>query len=134
MKIIRNLAAIGILFSSASAYTSTLPTPEEVQGIINACGAGRSVEVVGELNLSFEKLFAGKVEGEGKLSDLAGIIANIKDDKLKVEVYQLYLSCLVPSLSKASPQKKISGEGSQTTTGDKSPIINNTDGPVSISY
>ena len=131
MKIIRNLVAIGVLFSSASAYTYTnsLPTPEEVQGIINACGAGRSVEALGELNISFEKLFAGKVDGKGKISDLAGIIANIEDDKLKVEVYQLYLSCLVPSLT-----KKNSGEGNTTTTGDNSPIINNTDGNVSISY
>lgn len=134
MKIIRNLVAIGILFSSASAYTSSLPTPEEVQGTINACGAGRSAEAVGELNLSFEKLFAGKIEGEGKISDLAGIIANIKDDKLKVEVYQLYLSCLIPALSENSLPKKDSGDNNKTTTGDKSPIVDNTEGDVSIKY
>ena len=38
MKYIKILAAIGALLASTSTHANTLPTPEEVQGIINIYG------------------------------------------------------------------------------------------------
>lgn len=113
MDFVKNTLLITALLLPYPTYAaSNLPTPEEVQGVINVCAAGRSVEAVGAFNLSYKKLFSGEIkgEGEGKLSDLGGIIATIEDDKLKVEVYGLYLTCVMPLLSDA---KK---ESSTTTT------------------
>lgn len=98
MKCMKILIFLGALLTSISAHSKTLPTPEEVQGIINVCGAGRSVEAVGELGLSYKKFFSGEVGGEGELKDLVGIITVIKDQELQAEVYQLYLSCVMPLL------------------------------------
>ena len=106
MKPIKTFLIIGALLTPITASANNLPTPEEVQGIINACAMGRSVEVTGELNLSFEKLFSGKIEGEGKISDLGGIISSIKDDKLKLEAFKIYNDCITPKLSKQATIKK----------------------------
>ena len=123
MKITKNCLIISILlvfFSSLSARADSLPTPDEVQGIINVCSAGRSVEVIGEINLSVKKLFSGEIEGEGKISDLGGIIASIEDEKLKVEVFKLYHSCIVPLIteyiqSNKDQSKESSNEEKEST-------------------
>lgn len=131
MLFIKNCIAIGVLITPFFSYASTLPTPEEVQGSINACAAGRSVEVVGEINLSFEKLFSGGVQGEGKLSDLGGIIASIEDDKLKVEVYKIYMNCIMPMLkvgmSNKTP-KASTNSNNQKSSGSNSPNFNISNG------
>lgn len=95
------------LFIPFTSSAEKLPTPEEVQGIINACAAGRSVEVKGEIDVSFKKLLSGSASGGagGKISDLGGIIASIEDDKLKVEVFKLYHSCIIPLLQKNSSKE-----------------------------
>lgn len=139
MKLVKNTLLIGALLLPYPTYAaSNLPTPDEVQGIINVCAAGRSVEAVGALNLSYKKLFSGEIKGsgEGKLSDLGGIIATIDDDKLKVEVYGLYLTCVMPALTEAAKAKaddgKDDGSINQTTTGNNSPAIISNGGTVNF--
>lgn len=96
MRLKKMFVALGILFPVLSAHGGSLPTPEEVQGVINVCSAGRSVEVKGELDLSIDKLFSGEFKGEGRINDLGGIIAEINDEKLKLEAFSMYQNCILP--------------------------------------
>lgn len=147
MSYIARYVILAILMIPVSANSNSLPTTEEVQGIINVCAAGRSVEIVGELQLSFDKLFSGDFQGNGKITDLGGIIASIKDDKLKVEVFKIYSSCITPLLNshlstESRSPASIESEGGksasssleQTSHGEKSPNINSINGDVTINY
>lgn len=128
---VKRLVLTGALLTTPIGQANSLPTPEEVQGIINACSAGRTAEVIGQVNLSFDKLFSGDLSGEGKISDLGGIIASIEDEKLKVEVYKLYITCIVPLLHKSTSDKdseNSSTSNGQSSSGNNSPNINFTNG------
>lgn len=150
MNFMKYFSAVGILLTSTFVYSNNLPTPEEVQGIINVCSAGRSVEVTGELDLSVKKMFSGDFKGQGQISDLGGIIAGIDDEKLKLEAYSIYVSCIMPSLSKAQAKAdetknsreestgvSIKFEGNNNTvgtinTGDKNVTIGTINGDLSL--
>lgn len=93
-------------FISFVLHANDLPTPEEVQGVINVCSAGRSVKVSGELGLAFKKLFDKGVDGQGETTDIGGIIGSIEDDQLKTKVFEMYQKCVMPLLHKNLNKKE----------------------------
>lgn len=86
-------AVLLLAFTLNTSYA--LPSPESVQGIINLCAGGRSVEVQANLNVSLLKWISGASgKGEAKISDIGAIIKLTKDDKIRVEALTVYHSCL----------------------------------------
>lgn len=126
-----------MVFLPEIAYPRNLPTEEEIHGIVNQCAAGRVQKVKGDLeaaiNIWRKKAIAAS--GEASLSDLGGIINEIKDDKTKLEAYKIYVDCIIKImpqyLSEKSDQKT---EIYQETHGNQSPAINTGSGSANINY
>lgn len=119
--IIVSSATLLLTFTLNSAYA--LPSTEAVQGVINLCAGGRSVEVQANLNASLQKWLSGASgKGNAKISDIGAIIKLTKDDKIRVEALSVYHSCLktmIPMfMSQEAKEKKTEkkSEGGNTFT------------------
>ena len=98
MNLFKKHLMYGVLVLSCSVSATPLPTPEEARELIKVCTFERSDEVVNKLNLSFGKLLSKSTKAEESSADLGSIIESIKDDNLKLEVRDIYVSCLKPLL------------------------------------
>ena len=83
---------------------------------------GRVQKVRGNLERALQKWKENAViSGESKISDLGGIISEIKDDKVKSKVYELYIDCVKDTLPRFLKKSETPTPhyAPQTTTGDR---------------
>jgi hypothetical protein len=109
MKRVAQLLLIGaILTWPAYAHAAHLPTDEEVNGALKLCGGGRVGSVAGDIKggISLWKRQA-EAGGSGSISDLAGILSKVPNDKqLDPENYKEYISCVKRVLDLFSPKQE----------------------------
>jgi hypothetical protein len=121
-----------LILSLPTAHATNLPTPDEVQGIINACAAGRSVSIQASLKGSIKKwLTAASGDGTAKVTDIGGIISEIKDDQIKKEVFPIYTDCVIKLMTNILESKKQSDDNQNNNKDDGINIIDNS-GEINI--
>lgn len=75
------------------------PDDAEVQSIVKTCAAGYSTSIQGEVEGAL-KLWRkqGEIKGNGSISELGGIISELKSDDAKVAVFKIYSECIKTTL------------------------------------
>jgi hypothetical protein len=106
-----------------TAYSKELPNKIDIKKIVTLCAAGYVQEVKGNLGSVLEKWEKQSiVDGEARISNLGGIIHEIKDDGIRAGVFSVYISCVKDVLPQFLNSEK---NTSQYSFGDNSYNINN---------
>ena len=129
MNIRQKLILLALLSTASHSQASTLPTSDQVQGVINLCSAGRSVNVKGNLQASLTKWLSGaKGRIDIQISDIGAMLNEIEDDSIKKEALSAYHSCVKNSLEQYLNKEEISKADEKKTSG-----TSDQDTPVIIS-
>jgi hypothetical protein len=96
------LTTILVHKSVERSYSATLPSDEEVSGILKACAGGRFQQIEGDLEAKISMWKRG-VEASGKASkeDLGAILKQVpQNQQISPELYKTYTDCILNAMSK----------------------------------
>lgn len=95
------LSLVASLFVSAGASAATLPSDEDVSGIMKLCGLGRYQAIEGDVKGRIE-LWKREAEASGKASaeDLGGLLSTLPaGQQIDPNVYKTYVECIEDAIS-----------------------------------
>jgi hypothetical protein len=91
-----------LLLSPASSHSATLPTDDEVSGVLKACGGGRYQAIEGDVKAKIS-IWKKNAEVSGKISkdDLSGILSQVPNNQqISPENYKTYTECILNLMDK----------------------------------